>query len=207
VEAFPSNSKEQKVPRVESAERKPNLKVVEGNVIVRKATLSTRMKQMFFGGDTKGVIEYVIGDVLVPAMKDMITDAVSQGMDRMIFGDAPRARRNNSRPNQFGSSHTNYARYAGGRRDDTPRRPNRPSHDFGGIVLTTRAEADGVLETLEDIISRYEFASVKDLYELVGADFRHTDEKWGWSDLTKASVSRLSSGGYELNLPRPEPIE
>jgi hypothetical protein len=55
-------------------------------------------------------------------------------------------------------------------------------------------------------VSRYESASVADLYELVGLSSVHTDNRWGWTDLTGAGVSRIR-GGYLLDLPEPEPLD
>jgi len=41
---------------------------------------------------------------------------------------------------------------------------------------------------------------------LVGLAATHTDNKWGWTDLSGAGVSRIR-GGYLLDLPEPEPLD
>lgn len=211
MQEFPSNSNEPRKIRPDEPEKKPNLKVIQGGVVRRKKPLGVRIRDMFVAEDGRGVLESVIGDILVPAMKDMVADSVSQGIERMIFGDARPVRRRESRPSSFGSSnHTNYTRYSSNnRRDDRSssmnRRP-RASHDFDDIIIASRVEADDVLNNLSNILERYEFVSVRDLYELVGEAFHHTDEKWGWTNLRDASVRRVSNG-YLLNLPRPEAID
>lgn len=213
MENFPSNSREPRKSEPIKREEKVVLRVVEGDVVRRKKSLTTRFREMFLGDDTKGVFEYVLGDVLVPALKDMITDSVSQGMERLIFGNArPNNRRGGSRPGAFGnnSGPVNYNRYAGSNRESsqsgTMSRRARASHDFDDIILATRGEAEQVIDQLTSILEKYEIVSVRDLYETVGVEFHHTDEKWGWTNLREARVTRVSNG-YLLDLPKTEPID
>jgi hypothetical protein len=72
--------------------------------------------------------------------------------------------------------------------------------------LATRVEAEEVIDRLFDVVSRYETATVADLYEMVGVTGNYTDDKWGWTDLRGASVQRVRNG-YLLDLPRPEPLD
>lgn len=209
---FPSNSRQQ-VPK-KPAEQKKVEQVVQGSVVRRKKPLGKRLTETFVGGDAKGVWGFVALDVLVPAAKDMLADAVSQGVERMIFGEArSRSRRTGRHP---GESYISYNRYSsGGRREDPrdrePQRPSlsrraRASHDFDEIILATRVEADEVIDRLFDIVAKYEMATVADLYNLVGIADNYTDDKWGWTDIRGASVTRVRNG-YLLDLPRPEPLD
>ena len=84
--------------------------------------------------------------------------------------------------------------------------PVPAKHDFDEIVLDQRAEAEEVIDRLYDVVSRYESATVADLYDLVGLPSTHTDHKWGWTDLRGAGVSRIRDG-YLLDLPDPEPLD
>lgn len=85
-------------------------------------------------------------------------------------------------------------------------RAARATHNFDEIILPTRREAEEVLNFLFDLLTRYDTVSISDLYELVGETGQFTDEKWGWNDLTGASVTRVRDG-YLLNLPRPVTID
>ena len=85
-------------------------------------------------------------------------------------------------------------------------RQSRARHNFDEIVLDERVEAEEVIDRLFDLVSRYEAATVADLYELVGLSSTHTDNKWGWIDLTGAGVTRVR-GGYLLDLPEPESLD
>jgi hypothetical protein len=210
MENFPSNSREPRLVKDEKPQEKVVLKVIEGGVVRRKKPLGTRLPETFFGGDTKGVFEYVIADVLIPAWQDMVADAVTEGIQRMVFGESrPVNRRVGHRPDpRTGPNNaTNYNRYS---RREEPRptlsRRARATHDFDEIVLPTRSEALDVISHLEMIIDRYEATSVKDLYDLVGEDANYTDEKWGWTDLSSATVRRVSNG-YVLSLPKTEALD
>ena len=82
----------------------------------------------------------------------------------------------------------------------------RSRHEFDEIVLGSRAEAEEVIERMFDIVGRYTTATVADLYELVGVRSTHVDQKWGWSDMRGAGVTRVRDG-YLLELPDVQPME
>jgi hypothetical protein len=208
MEEFPSNAKKNNKASSDKDEPKKIEKVIQGEAVRRKKPLGKRFTETFVGGDAKGVWGYVFLDVLVPAAKDMIVDATSQGVERMIFGETRGGRRSSSRSSPNG--YVSYNRYSpmGGRREE-PRnisRRARATHDFDEIILPTRVEAEEVIDRMFDIVSQYETATVADLYELVGINSNYTDGKWGWSDFRGAGVSRVRNG-YLLDLPRPESLD
>lgn len=217
MESFPPNSRETKRPTkstdpVEKTEDKKVERVVASEVVRRKKPLGKRFLETFIGGDAKSVAHYVIFEVLLPAAKDTAADAVSQGIERMLFGEVrSSSRRTGARPSGA-SGYTSYNRLpsaqSGPRRDD-PRGPSRQArarHDFDEIILATRVEAEEVIDRLFDLVDRYQSATVADLYELVGVSGNYTDDKWGWADIRGAGVTRVRNG-YLLDLPRPEPLD
>lgn len=213
-DAFPSNSHTAKPTQEEPATAaKPTRfeKVVTGEVRQRKQPLGKRMAETFLGGDAKSVANYVLFDVLIPSAKDMFSDAISQGFDRMLYGDSARAGRRGSRSiSESRGGHVSYNRMAQGARREDPRpqmsRQARATHDFDQILLATRAEADEVLERMQDVVDRYQVVSVHDLYELVGETPQFSDAQWGWDSLVGARAVR-DGGGYLLDLPKPTPIK
>lgn len=210
MENYPGNSKrvtaKEPVKKAPTKEKKVE-KVVVGTVTRRKKPLSKRFSETFVGGDAQSVAVYVMNDVLVPAAKDMIADAVSQGIEKMLFGESRGRSRGAS---VAGAAYTSYnristqAKASGAKRDMSPRA--RAAHNFYEIILDTRGEAQEVLDSLFTLISDYDVATVADLYEMVGQTGTFTDEKWGWVDMRGASVTRIKDG-YLLNLPRPEFID
>ena len=212
---FPSNRHKDKSPEpAKKPEEKKVTQVTQSEALHRKKGLGKRVGETFIGGDASSVWEFVAFDVLVPAARDMIADAVSQGVERMIFGEArSTSRRTGARP---GEPKIAYNRMSGSRRLGAPdersrheiglSRRARASHDFGEIVIPSRVEAEEVLDRLFDLADKYETATVADLYDLVGVTGTYTDDKWGWSDLRGSKVTRVREG-YLLDLPKPEPLE
>jgi len=229
MEEFPSNSIEPSGPiapkirrpiptdgpEVESpvvhGEKKVIRKVVtDGGAIKKKKTLGSRFREAIGGKDGQSVTDYLITEVLAPAFKDMITDAVIQGVERMVYGEARHTSRRSatSRGPVGSTSHVSYNRYSTGQRD-APRAMSsraRATHDFGEIELQTRAQAEAVIAQMDEFVDRYRSCSVSDLYQMVDLEPEYTDEKWGWVDLRGADVRRTRHGSYVLILPPAEPI-
>lgn len=211
---FPSNSRRpsKSAPRPDKLEPPKKVeKAIIGEVVVRKKPLGRRFVETFFGGDAHGVGAYLLMDVLIPAVKDLVVDIVTTGAERAIFGDnrAP-SRRSGYRPFGAQQSYTQYNRYATAspsQREDRRVQPesrrarNAPNHEE--IIFATRAEAQEVLDRLFDLISQYEQATLSELKELVGLTGEWTDENWGWRDIRGTGIV-LTRSGYLLDLPRPE---
>jgi hypothetical protein len=204
---YPSNANSQRRPS--QPEKKKVEQVTCGTVRQQRPSFFRRMTSTFLEDDTKTVGDYIVHDVLIPAAKAMISDMVGGGIDMLLFGG-----RRGSRTNRDGGrSYVNYnsASYRGNIRDPRERqremsRTARARHDFGEIILETRGEAEEVLSHLVDLTIDYDMASVADLYDLVGITSNFTDNKYGWTDLRNASVSRVR-GGYLINLPRTQQLE
>jgi len=179
-------------------------RVTTGKVITKKKSLYKQFTESFLGDDTKTVGEYIIHDVMVPALKSMISEAIGGGIEVLLFGE--KRGRNMYRDRAGRSHHVSYGSYfkedkgPGSNRRDISR-TSRAKHDFDEIVLPDRGEAEMVLSHLVDLTLDYGQATVADLYDLVGITPDFTDYKYGWVDLRNASVSRVRDG-YLVNLPR-----
>lgn len=140
------------------------------------------------------VKNYIIGDVLIPALKKAISDVVTNGIDMILYGETGHTKKS-------GSSKISYMSYYD--RDRGRERTNYRSagYDFDDLVFETRGEAEIVLDNLFEILDRYRVATVADLYDLAGSPGRYTDNKFGWTDLGRAEVVRIRDG-YVIKLPR-----
>lgn len=203
---YPANSHKKKEADAPKADKKIE-KVISGNVVERKKPLGRKIAETFAGDDAKSVGSYILFDVIIPATKNLISDMVGQGIDRLLFGAS-----GGSRGSRGSSSrHTSYNKMynSSDRRDDGRRELSqraRSTHDFNEIVLETRGEAEDVLDNLTNLIEEYGVAAISDMYDLVGITGSFTDTKWGWSDLRSASIRRIRDG-YLLDFPRPTYIE
>lgn len=216
MENYPSNSHRAKEggksEKAEKPEPKKVEKVVTGEVTRRKKPLGKRFSETFIGGDSGSVWGYVVFEVVIPKTKDMVSDAISEGVEKMLFGEVRGRSRGRNRSGS--DTRTSYgSMYRGGgsnlMRED-PRqaisRRARNQFDFDEIILPTRVEAVAVIDSLFDIVSQYEMVTVADLYELVGISANFTEEKYGWTDLRGAGITSVK-GGYLLDLPKPEPLD
>lgn len=174
-------------------------KIVTGNVKKRKKTLGKKMAETFLGDDTKSVTQYIIYDVLIPAAKETLSSMVSGGVEMLLFGET---KGRNTRRDR-GKSYVSYSSYY--KNEDRDRRDrdrsSRARHNFDDIILDSRGEAEEVLSRLVDLVEEYGMVSVADLYELVGVTSSFTDNKYGWTNLSSASVERVRDG-YLIRLPR-----
>ena len=206
-ENFPPNSAASKKIG-DNVEEKNIERVTSGEAIRKKKSLRKQLRETFIAGDLKTSVRYVAFDILLPTLRDMLWEAGSGGIEKLIFGES--RRRGSTPPVSGPTGYVSYNRYSmGGSRMSGPQRAMsrmaRARHDFDEIVLASRVEAEEVIDRLFDLVSRYETATVSDLYELVGIPSSHTDNKWGWSDLRGAGVSRVRDG-YMLDLPDPIPL-
>jgi hypothetical protein len=162
-------------------------------------------------GDSHTVGQYVLLDVFIPAARDLIADVLTQGFERLIYGDGPRTSRRPAIGRPSGpSGFVNYSRYSAGNRVAAPPKDFGPTqmtpqskatHRFDEIVLETRHEAQDVLASMQSMIGTYDACTVADLYDMLGENRTgYTDERWGWTNLEGAYASRVH-GGYKINLP------
>lgn len=203
-----NSTRPEPAPRVEQAdpvERPVVEKVTTGKVVTKKKNWFRRIAVNLIVDDVGSIGEFITNEVLLPAIKNVIADTVTQGTNRMLGFEASRSRR--SSPGGGGSNiRTRYDNMptAGGSR--VLGRESRARHDFDELILDSRAEAVEVLNSLEDLVTQFRSASVADLYDLVGVTGSFTDRRWGWTDLITADIRPTRGGGYRLDLPIPEPI-
>lgn len=210
----PNSHKSKKPAGAEPVEREAVEAVVtSGSAKQRKKGLGKRIAETFTGDDAKSVASYVLFDVILPAAKAMISDAASQGVERLLFGDVRgRARPGRSEGPRGGYNAYNRVYSTSPTRGPEPTAPRqlssraRATHDFDDIVVSNRGEAEMVIDRLDDRIQKYGSATVNDLYGFVDITGSFTDDKWGWYGLEGASVSRVRDG-FLLNLPPTEVIE
>lgn len=192
---LPSNSK--------ITERKKIERVTKTPISKTKSSFGSRAIGAFIGEDINNVGEYLVYDVVIPTVKNLLTDMVSQGIERLLFGESSPRRSSSSGSRVSYGSYSRPGSAPGNRRPASAQ--SRRYHDFGDIELESRDEADLVLNRLIDLVDEYGLATVADLYDLCGITTEYTDENWGWTSARNMSVIR-SRHGYQLHLPRPDHV-
>lgn len=195
-----------------SKPRKNLERVVKGEVVVQKPGVAKRFKSIFFGGDARTAGQYLLGEVLIPAVRNLAVELINKGTDQMVYG-------RDRRPPASRSSYTPRVQYHNPVYRSEPRGyvpPNRPLEagrwvkmedrpTVENIVVASKADADAILENLANVLDSYDEVTVADLYDLIGAPSTHVDHTWGWTRLNTVSVRQVKDG-YHISLPRVEAL-
>lgn len=196
------------VGKKKEADKRELKKVTVGNVVERKKPMGRKFVELFGGDDAKSVGQFLVQDVLIPALKSLISETIGGGLDRFLYGSSSSVR---SRGLSGGNRQTNTSyqmMYNGGvNRSVGPDHQlsdrARANHDFSELVFNQRGDAEQVLDNLIVAIQEYGMVSVHDLYNLVGIVGSFVDNKFGWTDLQYAEIRAVRGGNYLLVLPRP----
>lgn len=177
--------------------------VAQGKKVSKSKSKARRIAEIFVGGDLKETAEHVRDDVAIPALKNFLYDSLSEGLQRILWGETRNDRRRNS-------THRDYVGYSRRARESRPApqtnaRSSRVDRGFDDIVLATRTEAESVLSRMYDLIEHYNMVTVAEFYSLVGISAEFTDENWGWRDLRSANIQHIRDG-FRINLPKPEEL-
>ena len=185
MEEYKGNSNKAKEQQKALPPEKKVEKIVSGPVKSKKKNSIQKITSIFVPEDVEDVKSYIFEDIVVPAVKDIILDAV-----RALLGVSGKS--NKGAPASKVSYRSYYDR-------------GNERYDYDDIVLDKRDEAEDVLSRMDELISTYGMASVADLYELVGVTGNYTDNKYGWTDIRSASAIRVRDG-YLLKLPKALPL-
>lgn len=187
--------------------------VKKGQVIQKKPNVFKRTARSMVADDVQNVGDFVVTDILVPALRNLIYDVIVGGAGRTIFGNAA-ARRPGVNPGLFGTAQNLKTAYHAASNPTAGAAPMHPGmtkqaqarFDFSEISLTDHSEALYIVELLKTRVAEYGTASVADLYDLLGHTGAFTDQNWGWNDLSMAKVQQ-NRAGFVLDLPHPIPLK
>ena len=202
------NSNRDKQKKKEAEERRPQ-KIITSEVTTKEKSATKKFADKFFEDDVSNVKTYILWDVIIPAIKNVISDIVGNSVDMMLYGRArnrPQRGASTGNTTMVGglSGYTGYGSFSSRQTGISQR--NRSNYDLDEFVFQSRADAEMVLDTLKEIVSKYKAASVADLCDLIGRSSQYTDVKYGWTDLRGADVQRVREG-YVLIMPRVTLIE
>lgn len=192
-----SSLDEQKNPGSEKPDKQIQ-KVTKGEVVVKKPSAVKKLVNTFIVEDMGNIKEYLIFDVVIPAIKDTFMSSLN-----MLFYGSPNYRgRGGNRNGNERVSYWSYGNSSYVERGDRRNSSNRHNAaDVRDLLFETRIDAEEVIGALYDTIERYGKASVADLYDAAGVTGEYTDHKWGWYKGAEFHV-RPVSGGYVIDMPR-----
>lgn len=196
----PNSHKSREEQKEPVAETRRVEKVVNGGVRTKKKNEISKFADVFLPEDMDSVKSHIVSGIIIPAVKKAILNVVETVLD-MDSNSYKSSKRSTSRV-----SYRDY--YDDKDRDRRPRSESRVSSrfDYDEIVIESRGDAEAVLDQLDDLIERYGYARVLDLYDAVELTPPYTSNKYGWTDLRGAKVVPVRDG-FVFKLPRALPLD
>lgn len=204
---FPSNS-QNSAPKPTPVQKEKVEKVVQGKVVQRKKPLGKRFTEFFVGGDARDAGSFVVLEVLLPALRNMVADSVQMYTEKALWGEVRSRPRSGGLVGGLLGGNTNYNKVSapGWRADPRdPRAARRNALEMDEIIVETRVEAEHVLDSMVRLLQKYEQVTVSDVHDLLGTTAAYTDNKWGWVDLRGADIRPVREG-YLIKLPQPDSL-
>lgn len=206
---YQGNSNKDKDPKQEPQEKKID-KVITGDAVLVPKGIGWKFRHIFLAGTAKQAGRYVVAEVIFPTLRNLAWEVVSKGSEKVIFGEST-----NRRSAQEVRSRIQY-------NNPLARRPLNPMiqparlpdqyrsratsrRDANDIVIPSREDAEQVVERLLDVLDKYDVVSLADLYDLLGLETSHVDQKWGWTYLNNVEIRQVREG-YLIELPALEEI-
>src|SRR5436190_633014 len=146
MEQFPPNSQ-----RARATEPREKIEpVTSATTRQRNNGLGRKFKNTFFAGSGKDALGYMVEEVVIPAIRDLMHDAMQSGIDRVIYGERNRPHRHGYRAPWSGqqAGNVNYSGYSNPAKPQPQRslsRQSRAHFDFDEIVIPSLQEANAVL--------------------------------------------------------------
>jgi len=157
------------------------------------------------------IVQDIIGGLIVPLVKGTILSVV----ERLLYGDQGSS---NQTPG-FGAGQVSYQKHFG---QSLKFQGGTPANRFQkyqqvrsqfpqleDLVFETEYHATLVINAMYDRIERFSYASVADLYDIVGLkvpDYTYTQFGWNMIQLGRYELRNLPQGGVQLILPRAFPF-
>lgn len=147
-----------------------------------------------------------VDEVLIPQTMDWLYDLGTDFLSGILQSSSSSYKRRDSAFSRNIDYTSRFRNSVHGKRERRDERTEEVG-DYRDISFDTRDAAENVLSKMINNINRYDgTVTVRDLLSFTGFKTNYTDEKYGWTDLSKARVFR-QNGRYYLDLPEPLVIE
>src|SRR3954452_14355713 len=132
MQDFLSNSRLK--AKASTAPREKLEPVTSAETVRRKKGLGRQFKDTFIGGSARDALGYMVEEVAIPAMRDMVHEALQAGVEQIIYGKETRPTRRRGHSSTNGLGHVSYNSILGqASKQPQPQRLSRRArarHDF-----------------------------------------------------------------------------
>lgn len=199
----PNSHKYKESQTNQQAEKKKVEKVISGTARTKKKGEISKFADIFISEDAANVKSYLLTDVIVPAVKKVISDIVRDGIDMILYGSTG-VRKQNSNHGQ--ASYVSYNRFADSGNRVSTGTQTRTGYSYEMVIVDSRGEAEEIVARMDELIDLYGEVSVADLYDLAGITGHYTDNKYGWKNIHNVKITRARDGGYVIEMPKALPL-
>lgn len=185
--------------------KKEVTKVVKGKVQQKKKSEFNKIASSIISDECKSIKEYTIYEVLVPVIKDTISQLIKGSVDMLFYGEVRGG--SSSRRSSSNASRVSYSSYYDDRRSDRRDSSRSARYSYDDVSFDYREDANEVLNRMDEIVEQYGVVTVADLFDLVGMTGNgYTDQNYGWTSTRSAEVIRARDGKYIIKIQRPTNI-
>lgn len=204
MDEYTSNSHKSKATVKDDASKKVVNKVVTNTATVKKKNEIQKFADVFISEDVENVRDYILGDVLIPAVKKAIVDIVTTGIDMLMYGETKTRSNGNSSRVQYQSYWDRQNNSSN--RNGSSSSSSRTGLNYNNITYATRGDAEAVLDELDALIQEYGVASIADLYSASNVPYsNYMYNDYGWNNLATAKTYPVRDG-YMIRLPKAIPL-
>lgn len=184
------------------------VKSEKGRAEIHKKNFVEKLSEVFIVGSMSEMSDYVFFEVIVPAIKNTISEVIFKGINMLLFKNSS-GKRYNSNSGSNNNSRTSYSSYYNNRRDDDGPRvavlARRSSYDIA-LRDYTLPEVEEILDEIEGISDDYPVYRISDVHDIVGIQSEYTDNKYGWKSNVMPTYSHTRDG-FMLHFPAPVLLE
>lgn len=216
-ELYPSNSKLENPPKKKAPEREIKPIVDADAVKVRKRSGLSKLMKSIFAGDARTISEYLMETVIIPKFQDILLDTINKGGEYLVYGETKASRLSTNRRSSI--YYSGIGREADRKLDRIERYGTLETREIGDsgnknydtdyysdLVFRDRRQAEEILSRMYEDLQDYECCTILSLKSMMGHHTTHTDEKYGWEDLTGSRIKKVR-GGWLLELPRAKHLD
>ena len=193
----PNSHKYKEEQKAAASEDKKLDKVVTGSVQLKQKNALAKLSDVFIAKDAKSVGQFILKDVIIPNMANLLEDIAIKGIRMFLRGDAGPSNSTSS----IGGSYVSYNQYSNSQSNQSTQSLASNGFAYKDIVIKDLRDAEQVLKRLREAIAEFGSVSVGDLYDLIGETCPHTANYYGWTNLANAELIRVRDG-YFLKLPK-----
>lgn len=188
-------------------EERVKLKTIAKGKVKKRGVIERLVISMIGPDGVRDIGKKLNEDIIMPAVKNIIVDSFTSGIQMAIFGrDDVQGYRNDSRSyngpsGQYWGRPSTHKTVTNYQSPNTTRvQPRVKGNQIQDYILDNRNDAISILNTLKEQIHRYDAVSISEYNDLIGQDSSYTENQYGWRDLTGARIVP-SRGGFVIKFP------